>query len=101
MVQIEAILQTSATMIVGILFVVTLAETLHLKHVVGRIAFVFFLCGVLPFSVSAICALFDSLELAKTFCISGFVYFAVLLLALAYRSSQEEEEEKKQIKLQT
>lgn len=93
MVAVEAILEASATMIVGVLFVVTLAQALHVKYV-GRFAFVLFLCGVVPFSFSAIFALYDSLDLAKTICMFGFLYFAVLLLTMAAMSFETGEEEK-------
>ena len=78
----EAILQASATMIVGILVVVTLAKHLELK-LLGRITFMLTLFGVLPFSISAILALFELVEPATFVCMGGFLWFAVLLLGIA------------------
>ena len=91
MVAVEAILEASATMIVGILFVVTLAEALKVKYI-GKFAFYMFFFGVAPFSISAVFALFDIVLFAVIFCATGFLYFTVLLLGIAYQSFKKEEE---------
>jgi len=77
-------------MIAGILIVVTLAKTLKLKFL-GRITFLLTLSGVLPFSISAILALFDYVAPATYVCMGGFLWFAFLLLAIAITAYETEE----------
>lgn len=86
----EAILEVSATMIVGILFVVTLAKAMD--WMVGRIMFSFCLFGVVPFSIAAILALLELNEASKWACIIAFGLFASFLTLAAFVGATEKEE---------
>lgn len=85
----ETILEASATMIIGILFVATIAKTLKAD---GLATYLFWFClwAVVPFSASAILALLELNELAKWACIVGFISFAFWLIFMAFLGLEEE-----------
>ncbi len=87
----EAILEASATMIVGVLFVVTLWEAVTKRKYVATGMFWFCLWGLLPFSIASILVLFDYVEYAKWACAIGFASFAFWLTFLTYRWMMKEE----------
>jgi hypothetical protein len=87
----EAILEASATMIVGVLFVVTLWEAVRKKEYVATGMFWFSIWCLLPFSIASILVLFDYVEYAKWACAIGFASFAFWLTVLAYFWMKREE----------
>jgi len=86
----ETILETSATMIIGILFVVTIAKALEAQGLSGWL-FWFCVWALVPFSVSAVLALLELAEPAKWACIAGFISFAFWLTLIAFLGVTEEE----------
>jgi len=85
----ESILETSATMIVGILFIVTLARAIKIEAIASYMFFTAFF-GIIPFSISAVLVLLEYYEPAKWACIIGFGLFTVWLLFSAYMQAREE-----------
>lgn len=84
----ETILIVDATMIVGILFVVTFGQAIGLKR--ERIAdwmYAFCLFGILPFTASAILALLEQTEPARWSCIIAFGVFASIITLLSWAMS--------------
>jgi uncharacterized membrane protein len=86
----EFILETSATMIVGILFIVTLAQAMKIPYLASYM-FLTVIFGIIPFSISAILVLLDYYEAAKWTCIVGFGLFTFWLLFSAYMQAREEQ----------
>jgi uncharacterized membrane protein len=80
----DTILQVSATMIVGILFVATIAEALKVKAwVVGRWLFLFCLVGTIPFTVTTVLDLLDMTQ-TKIACIVSFILFCATFTLISY-----------------
>jgi uncharacterized protein YacL len=103
MIPLEAILESAATMIIGILFVATIAETIGARPL--RFLWLFSIFGILPFSITAILALLELTEAAKWAAIFSFVLFAVFLTIvmtggiLLEREKERKQKEKKVGKL--
>jgi len=74
----DTILQASATMIIGVLFIVTIAQALKVEEwAMGRWLFIFCVFGIIPFTVTAVLALLELAEAAKWACIISFIVFCV------------------------
>jgi hypothetical protein len=85
----SSILEASATMIIGILFIITLAKNIGWRPELIMAWFCVF--GIIPFSISAILALFDFTEYARWACAISFVLFASwLFVGLVYTSTEKD-----------
>jgi len=85
----EFILETSATMIVGILFIITLAKALKVPYM-ASLMFLFTLFGIIPFSISAILVLLEYYEAARLSCVAGFVLFTFFLTLMVFGAARNE-----------
>ena len=85
----EIILQVSATMIIGILFIITVGQALEWSGKASGMLF-FTLFGIVPFSITAILVLLDYCEYARWTCIASFVAFTIFLTLVLYLSAKEE-----------
>lgn len=89
----ETILEVSATMIVGVLFVITIIKAFDIfKKIEARVMLFFCAAGVIPFSLSAVSALFDINILANIVCSIGFMLFPSILTFVVYLSAKMEED---------
>lgn len=80
MMLLDTVLQVSATMIIGVLFIVTIAQALKVEDwAMGRWLFIFCVFGIIPFTVTAVLALLELAEVAKWACIISFIIFCVAL----------------------
>lgn len=93
----EVILQVSATMIVGSLFLITIAKMW--KDLEATVLLVFYTATTIPFSVSAILVLLGPIEYAKGFCIVGFVFVILLISIFIFLKSKEELQKLKEQKI--
>jgi hypothetical protein len=85
----EYILEASTTMIIGILFIVTIAKTIKISAISSYLFFsVIF--GIIPFSITAILVLLDYYEASRWACIIGFGLFTFWLLLSAYWQARGE-----------
>ena len=96
----EAILQANATMIVGILFVITIFQ-IKAKARVGTGLYLFCLAGVIPFSLSSVALLIDNVDSAIILSGFGFGMFALMLLMWTSLWYRKEHESKKRVSQST
>ena len=89
MVPAGSILEACATMIVGILFIATLAEAMQLK--LARSMLLFCITGVIPFSITAILVLLEFYQLAKWMGIISFVLFSFIFTFILWAITVAEE----------
>ena len=96
----EALIQANATMIVGILFVITIFQ-IKAKERVGTGLYFFTTAGVIPFSLSSISLLLEQNDNAIMFSSIGFAMFASMLLLWASVWYLKEHEPKKKVSQST
>ena len=81
--------EANATMIVGILFVVTIFEIKIPRFVASGLLF-FCVIAIVPFSLSSILVLLDYCDAGRAVCIFGFIAFALFLTITAWKWSERE-----------
>lgn len=89
-------MQANATMIVGILFVVTIFQ-IKAKQRIGTGLYLACIAGIIPFSVSSLEILTDSYDNARFFSGAGFILFAVMLFFYTSFWFREEHETKEKV----